>query len=231
MAEALGAGVQHVAGEHRQHRRRPAEQDREQIEADRAEHKLVAADIMEAVDHLLPRVPVAVDSGLRFGSDQEHAQQRNGEQDERDGVGQIGRGGVKIAADRGAEDGADLPGDRRQSDRARQDFARDEIGRERLKRRAGEGARDPEQSGDPEQRGDGRRMSPCQPAEDGGAQRLKRQHRPGDVAPVDPVGGPAGDQGQREQGNELDDADEAELERCVLADPSSGGRCRKPASR
>ena len=59
-------------------------------------------------------------------------------------------------------------------------------------------------------------MGPREPARGRRAQPLKRTARPGDVAPVDPVGGPAGDQGQREQGNELDDADKAELERGVL---------------
>ena len=45
MAEAVGADVQDVAREHRQQRRRAAEQHREQIERDRAEHEPVAADI------------------------------------------------------------------------------------------------------------------------------------------------------------------------------------------
>ena len=61
---------------------------------------------------------------------------------------------VEIAADRRADDRADLPGDRAHRDRARQDLARHQVGRERAERRPGEGARDAEQRGDREKDGE-----------------------------------------------------------------------------
>jgi hypothetical protein len=48
-AEALGADMQHVAGEHRQQGGGPAQQHREQVERDRAEDDLVAPDIGQAL--------------------------------------------------------------------------------------------------------------------------------------------------------------------------------------
>ena len=44
-SEAVGADLQDVAGIDRKHRGHAAEQDREQVEGDRAEHQPVAADI------------------------------------------------------------------------------------------------------------------------------------------------------------------------------------------
>ena len=81
MAEALGAGVEHVAREDGKHRRRAAEQHREQIEADRAEDEPVAADVAQALDHLRPRVGPARNLGPRDRPDREQADERDGEQD------------------------------------------------------------------------------------------------------------------------------------------------------
>ena len=53
-SKAIGADVEDVAGIERQHRGHAAEQHREQIERDRSKDQPVAADIGEAVDHLLP---------------------------------------------------------------------------------------------------------------------------------------------------------------------------------
>jgi hypothetical protein len=56
-------------------------------------------------------------------------------------------------------------------------------------------------------------MIPVQVAQNRiGAQHLQRQHRAGDVAPVDPVRRPAAHQRQQEQRRELDEADQPELE-------------------
>ena len=62
MTETLRSGVQHVAGEDRQHCRRSAQQHREQIEADCPEHESVLPDVVQALDHLLPRVGATVES-------------------------------------------------------------------------------------------------------------------------------------------------------------------------
>jgi len=57
------------------------------------------------------------------------------------------------------------------------------------------------------------------------AQTLDQQHGASDPAPVDPIGGPAGDERERGQRQELRDADHAELERCLLgAHPERAAR-------
>ncbi len=53
-AEALGAHMQDVAGEDREQGRRPAQEDGEQVERDRAEHDLLAPDIGQALLHQRP---------------------------------------------------------------------------------------------------------------------------------------------------------------------------------
>ena len=149
MAEPFRPGVKHVAGEYRQHRRRAAEQDREQIEADRARAPAdcggrSASPSTICAHGLTPRA-----SSLRWtGPMASRLRNANGEQAGAGGVGRIRRPGVKIAAQRRAEDRARLPGDRRQSDGARQDVARDQVRGERAERRPGEGARDAQQRRD-----------------------------------------------------------------------------------
>ena len=76
------ADMEDVAGIDRQHRGRAAEQDGEQVERDGAEHEAVAADIGEAVDHLLQRI-ARLERGARDRPDHEQAEQREGEQDRR----------------------------------------------------------------------------------------------------------------------------------------------------
>ena len=213
MAEAGGAGVEDIAREHRQHRRRAPEQDREQIERDRPQHELVAAHVAKPVDHLVPGMLRAFDRGSRLRPDHEHAQQRQREQAGRDRIGRGRRPGVEIAAERGPDDRSGLPGDRAHRDRLWQYLARDEVGREGLQGRHGEGARHAEQGGDGEEYGKGDRALPGAPAKDARAEQFERDRRPGDEAPVEPVGGPACHQRKREQRNELDDSDETELER------------------
>ena len=64
----VGADLQDVARIERQHRRHAAEQHREQVERDRAEHQPVAADIGEAVDHL-PQRAAGLERGARQRAD------------------------------------------------------------------------------------------------------------------------------------------------------------------
>ena len=61
----------------------------------------------------------------------------------------------------------------------------------------------------------GRLMNPPQVAaeQDQGAQQFERDDGARDDPAVEPVGGPAADRRQHEQGHELDEPDEAELER------------------
>ena len=52
----LGTSMEDIAREHREHRRRAAEKDSEQVEADRPEHQAIVADVAQALDHLRPRI-------------------------------------------------------------------------------------------------------------------------------------------------------------------------------
>ena len=115
---------------------------------------------MQTVDHLLDRVARAVDLAPRRRPDHQLADKRKREQHGRDCVGQVRRGGVKIAAERRSGDRPDLPRDRAQGDRPGEDLARHEVGRERLKRWHCERACDPQQSGDAEQFRQGDRIAP-----------------------------------------------------------------------
>ena len=58
-------------------------------------------------------------------------------------------------------------------------------------------------------------MDPPQVAreQDERADHLEQDHRPGDMAPVEPVGRPAADRREDEQGHELDQADQPKLKR------------------
>src|SRR5205823_13397840 len=110
--EAFGAGVEHVAGEHRKHGRRPAEQYREQVEAYGAEDEPIATNIFEAVDHLRPRVGAAVDLRPSDRADGEKPQEGDAEQQRARGIRGERRPSVEIAAERRAGDGAALPRNR-----------------------------------------------------------------------------------------------------------------------
>ena len=181
----FGSGVKHVAREHRQHRRRAAEQDREQVEADRAEDQAVVADIAKALDHLRPRVGAAREPRPRHRRDCEQADRGDREQDRARGVRRVRRVSVKIAADRRADDRAGLPCHRRQGDRARQDLARHEVRRERPECWSGERARHSEQCGDDVEDLEGRGAMPGEPGERERAAELERERAACDPAPVE----------------------------------------------
>ena len=80
VAEPLGPGVEDVARIDRKHGGRPAEEHREQVEADRAEHERVAADVAQPVDRLRPRAGGAVDQRARDRRDPHQPEQGNREQ-------------------------------------------------------------------------------------------------------------------------------------------------------
>ena len=164
-----GADLQDVARIDRQHRRRSAEQHGEQVERDGAEHQPVAADVGQAVRHLLQRA-ARLERGPLDRADGEHADGGKGEQDRAEGVRQMRRDVVQDAADRRAGDRPGLPRRRTQRDRVGQDFARHEVGRERAKRGPGEGARNAEQCRDAEQDRQADEAFPCRDEQDQRAQ-------------------------------------------------------------
>ena len=144
----LGADVQDVAREDRQHRGRAAEQHREQVERDRRQHEPVAADIGEARRRSRASGWRSVCAGgCGTGPIRNISAERQREQRGDDGIGQR-RGGSRRAsrrrwARRSTPTCHAIDADR---DRGRQHLARDEIGRERRIGRAGERARDAERT-------------------------------------------------------------------------------------
>ena len=212
-AEASRPDMQDVLGEHRQQGGRAAQQHREQIQGDRAEHQPVAAHIGEAVEHLHPGIARRARLGAGDRADQAQHQQPEQEQAERYGIGQPVVRGVEVAAHRRPEHRSRLPRDRTHRDRGRQHGGGHQIGRERLQRRPCERARDAEQRGHEEQPRQRDRARPGQPGEQPRAHGFQR-HRPArDPAPVDAIRHPAGDQRQDQQRQELRDADQPELKR------------------
>ena len=149
-----------------------------------------------------------------------------------DRIRQMRRRGVEIAADRRAR--RSRPTARRSSSsrspaaisRAARDWApapAAPASRRRGRRRAGRRPRT-------ERAGWSQPVQASQPSI-AAQSEFERDRRAGDDAAVEPVGGPAGDQRQGEQRHELDDADQAELERGGLQAHRARGRCRRPASR
>src|SRR5260221_14709191 len=104
--------MEHVAGEGGKHCRRAAQQHREQIETDRAEYEPIAADVVEALDHLLPWIGATVDLRPRDRADSEQSGEADREQDGARRVWREWRPGVEVAAKRRPRDRAALPGDR-----------------------------------------------------------------------------------------------------------------------
>jgi hypothetical protein len=99
---------------------------------------------VKPVDHLPDRVAVSVYFRAWNAADQRHGENADREQD---GAERVGRGGLPVvekAAERRADDQADLPGDRAQRDRLWEELGRDEVGGERAESGAGESAGDAE---------------------------------------------------------------------------------------
>ena len=214
-AEPLRADMKDVAGVDRQHRGGAAEQDGEQVEADRAEHDLVVADIGQALDHRAQRTRGG-GIAARDRPDQQHAAERDGVEECRGFVGQAGRDRVSRAAEQRPDDRARLPGDGVHRDRARQHRRRHDVGRDGGQSGTGEGAADAEQHRDGEQRHERHGIEPDQCRKRGGAEHLHGDEHPHDPAPVQPVGDIAGDQGEQEERQELGDADHPQPEARLL---------------
>ena len=119
---------------------------------------------------------------------------------------------VEDAAQCRSGDRPALPGGRTQGDRLGQDRARHEVGRQRPERGTGEGAGDAEQGGHREQDRQADDVRPGRPAEDQRAGQFEQDRGARDHPPVEAVGRPAADRGEQEQGHELDQPDQPELE-------------------
>ena len=212
-AEPPRPDVEHVAGEHRQQRIDAAENDREQIERDGAEHRPGCAGCSEKPANSTARLSGSRDAAVRctrtrlistLAGDVERAAQR---------VDQDRAHRVEQPAERRPADHRDLR--RRGAGRggARQHRQRHDPRQQRGQRRLLEGARRADHEHHREQR------FARHPAA-GGAERERRRRQPGhelagahDHAPVVAVGDVAGDQHEQRRRNELRQADEPEIER------------------
>ena len=181
--------MEDVTRVNRQHRRGAAEQHREQIEADRAEHDLVVADVSEPLDDRAQRVRIA-GIAARDRPDQQHAGERDGVEDGRGFVGQArstahkprrrASGPATAPACQAIEFSAIALGSRAGGTR---------FGAIDAERGPGEGAADAEQHRDREQGRQRHRVEPDQKGERGGAQHLHRD--------ADPARSSAGRPGRR----------------------------------
>ena len=165
MAEPLRPEVEHVAGEDGKHRGRSAEQHREQIEADRAEHQPIDPNVAQSFDHLPPGSSGRVESACLAPVRSRAGGEGEGEEQPAGGVRRIRRKGIEVAAESRAEHRAGLPRDRGKGDRSREDVARDQVRGERAECRPGERAANAEQCGDDIERLErGRRLHASQPS-------------------------------------------------------------------
>ncbi len=168
---------------------------------------------MQPVDHLCPRIARSADCAAGQRADHHQAEETAGEQPGAHCIGQPARNRVEITAKRRANHRSALPRDRTQRDRGRERGGGHQIGRDRLDRRPGKGARDAEQGGDHEQRGQGGGAIPGHQPKCRRAARFQQRRAARYPAAIEPVGGPADDQRQRREGEELREADPAELHR------------------
>ena len=68
LPESFGTDMQNVARENRQQRRRAAEDNRKQIDRNRAEQEAMTTDIGQAVNHLLQRLACLVERWRHDGA-------------------------------------------------------------------------------------------------------------------------------------------------------------------
>ena len=143
-----------VAREDRRQRDRPAEEDGEEVERDRAEQHSRPQHEPHAV-----REPGEAGRPLDVPRERRRAQCEQGAEREReeyggDAVDRLGLDREEDAADRGAGDHGDLAGDRPQRHRPGQDLDRHELRRQRAERRPADRARDAGRGGEQEERPD-----------------------------------------------------------------------------
>ena len=141
------------------------------------------------------------------------------------GVGGFGRDAIEQAAGDRADDGRRLPGRRVPGNRVAEIFRRHQIGEQRRRGRSVKGARHAEQRqhGEDRQRTD--EAAQRQEQKDERTACLDHRRQRHDQAAAEAVGDDAGDQHQQQRRQELDDADNAEIEgiaRQIIDLPADG---------
>ena len=144
-----------------------------------------------------------------------------------DGIGYLRRQPVEQAARHRTDDGGGLPGRGIPGDRIGEILGRHQIGDQRAGGRAEEGSGDAEQAEHQEDRAGTAQSAHGQQQDRQRAERLEERRQRHDQPASETVGGCTRHQHQQQRRQELDDADEAEIERIageVVDLPADGDR-------
>jgi hypothetical protein len=212
--------VQDVAGEHRQQRRRPAEQHGDQVERHRAEHGRRTEDEAHALECVGERGRMRLVGEVGPPDHRGDEQHRDGAQagGERSDDERRGRAHEMQQAGRdGTRDGAELPHGSVHRHHARQLVGRHARGQHRPVGRRGVRLPDADEQGQRIQRPHARVPRRGVEAD---ARRRKRDHAEAEdrhQPPVAVVGGVAGRQGEEQRRHEFGQPDQTEHERIAAA--------------
>lgn len=208
--ERPGSRLQDVLGIDRQQRGGAAEQDREQVERDRAEDRGIAAHEVQAGEQSVQTFVLG--SRNTFGSN--HAAQGTCDQRQRrhQHEWRAGRDCISEPADGRAADGGDLPGAGRQRGRPLQHGFRRDGRQKRRRRRALEGAGQPEHAEHDEEVRRGERIGEQPRANIARGEALHELAELDDALAVITVGRVSGDEDEEGARNELHETRKAEIE-------------------
>ena len=213
-AEGGRAGMQHVVGIGGQQRGGAAEQHREQVERDRAQHDRARPHEAQAFHQRMPaHRPLAARLSGRAGA--RHAQHRDAQEAGRDHVHGHRAEGVQQAADDRAGDHGHMEGRGAQGHGLAEVPVGHQVLQHRLRGRHHEGARGAEQHQDREHRPDDGAAARREAHQEQAAQQLRGHAQQDDVAAVVAVGPGAGPQAQPPEGRELRQADQAQVEQAA----------------
>lgn len=208
--ERPGPGLQNVLGIDRQQRGGAAEQDREQVERDRAEDRGIAADEVQAGKQ--PVDAFVLGRGGTFDPDQAAEAARDQRQHCHQRERRAWREGISEPADGRAADGRDLPGAGRKRSRPLQHAVRRDGWQQRGRSGAFEGAAKPEHAENDEDLGRAQRPHQQPHGKIASGEPLRQLAELDDAAAVVAVGRVAGDEHEQCARNELHEAGEAEIE-------------------
>ena len=208
--------MQNVARIDRQHGGRARQDDREQVERDRAEQEALAPDELQAVDHLTQRMAAHLGGRRQDRLDPADREGREREQDHREDIDRRRMRGIEEAARGRPDNRRRLPGDAAHRDRAGQGGGWDDVRRDRAHRRPRENARHTVQCRKPEQQRQGEPVGPGEPTERGGDHDVDQVRENRDAAAFEPIRRPARDRREQGQRNELEQPQQPELERRLL---------------
>ena len=212
-AKARGPDLQDVARKHGQQRVDAAEQHREEIERDRAEHDRLRHQVAQPGEGARERRASGLLRRHDARADREHGERRGERHDEACAEGDGGAGEIDEAAERRAGDDRDLLRGGAPGDRLRELLARHEERRERLRRRAGERARGAGEHQRAVERPRRAGLHRHQNEQQGGSHRLDEVRGEEHEAPVGAVGEIACGQGEERDRQKCGEAGPAERHR------------------